>query len=162
MRAAFWFSAVIGTAARAIWWLSAGDTLDEHPDVSVLELRTIRDGLASIPDVPGVGKADKAGGDGPNAVVISWRAIFRRRDLAPLMAGYFALGYIGWVFFSWFFLYMAQVRGLDLKSSALYSMLPFLSMTVFCLVGEAMSDWLGKSYGLRADMFYVTSSGLFH
>ena len=149
-RAAFWFSAVIGVAAGAIWWLSARDTPEEHPDVSVLELQTIRDGLAFVPDGLGVGKADKAPGEGPKAVVISWRAIFRRRDLAALMAGYFAFGYIAWIFFSWFFLYMAQVRGFDLKSSALYSMLPFLSMTVFCLAGGALSDWLSKSYGLRA------------
>jgi ACS family glucarate transporter-like MFS transporter len=137
-------------AAGAIWWLSARDTPEEHPDVSVLELQTIRDGLAFVPDGLGAGKADKAGGERSKAVVISWRAIFRRRDLAALMAGYFAFGYIAWIFFSWFFLYMAQVRGFDLKSSALYSMLPFLSMTVFCLAGGALSDWLSKSYGLRA------------
>lgn len=65
------------------------------------------------------------------------------------MAGYFSFGYIAWIFFSWFFLYMAQVRGFDLKSSALFTMLPFLSMTVCCLVGGVLSDRLTRTFGLR-------------
>jgi MFS transporter, ACS family, glucarate transporter len=66
-----------------------------------------------------------------------------------LMVGYFSFGYIAWIFFSWFFLYMAQVRGFDLKASAHYSMLPFLSMTVCCLVGGVLSDQLTRRFGLR-------------
>jgi len=159
-RAAFWFSAAIGAAAGAIWWLRARDTPEEHPDVSASELRTIRDGLAAVTDGPGAGRADKKEGQIVTATVISWRAIFGRRDLAALMAGYFAFGYIAWIFFSWFFLYMAQVRGFDLKSSALYSMLPFLSMTVCCLVGGALSDWLSKRYGLRAGRSGLASVAL--
>jgi len=81
---------------------------------------------------------------------ISWKAIFSRRDLAALMAGYFSFGYIAWIFFSWFFLYMTQVRGFDLHTSALYTMMPFISMTVFCLAGGLLSDFLREKYGLRA------------
>ena len=76
---------------------------------------------------------------------ISWRAIFHRRDLPALMVGYFSFGYVAWIFFSWFFLYMAQVRGFDLKSSARYAMLPFLSMTICCLLGGVLSDRLTAS-----------------
>jgi ACS family glucarate transporter-like MFS transporter len=77
------------------------------------------------------------------------------------MAGYFSFGYIAWVFFSWFFLYMAQVRGFDLKSSARYAMLPFLCMTIFSLVGGAFSDRLTKLYGLRVGRCYLASASLF-
>ncbi len=44
---------------------------------------------------------------------------------------------------------MAQTRGVDLKSSARYAMLPFVSMTVCCLAGGALSDRLTGKYGLR-------------
>jgi len=37
----------------------------------------------------------------------------------------------------------------DLKSSANYAMLPFLSMTVCCLLGGVMSDRMTKRWGLR-------------
>lgn len=146
-RAAFWFSALIGIAAGAVWWFASRDTPEEHSAVSPLELREIRDGLSVAPSGPtptaDIPPAETA------PVAISWRAIFHRRDLIALMVGYFSFGYVAWIFFSWFFLYMAQVRGLDLKSSAHYTMLPFLSMTICCLVGGVLSDLLTRSYGLR-------------
>jgi MFS transporter, ACS family, glucarate transporter len=146
-RAAFWFSALIGVAAGAVWWIVARDTPEEHAGVSASELRQIRDGLSYA------GTVASPAADIPQIVVsptkISWRAIFHRRDLLALMAGYFSFGYVAWIFFSWFFLYMAQARGFDLKASAHYSMLPFLSMTICCIVGGILSDRLTRAYGLR-------------
>jgi ACS family glucarate transporter-like MFS transporter len=145
-RAAFWFSALIGIVAGAVWWFAARDTPEEHSAVSASELREIRDGLSFVPSAPA------PAADIPPAitpVVISWRAIFHRRDLPALMVGYFSFGYVAWIFFSWFFLYMAQVRGFDLKASARFAMLPFLSMTICCLAGGVLSDRLTRVYGLR-------------
>jgi ACS family glucarate transporter-like MFS transporter len=142
-RAAFWFSALVGLVAGAVWWYAARDTPEEHPAVSPAELRQIRDGL-TFTSTPAVSQSSDPAPSG-----ISWRAIFHRRDLPALMTGYFSFGYIAWIFFSWFFLYMAQVRGFDLKSSALYTMLPFLSMTICCLVGGVLSDRLTRNFSLR-------------
>jgi len=151
-RAAFWFSAVIGVIAGAVWWQYARDTPEEHFDVGPLELSEIRAGISgAVPEPRAVSVEDD---------VISWKAIFRRRDLPALMVGYFSFGYIAWIFFSWFFLYMAQVRGFDLKSSARYSMLPFLSMTVCCLAGGVLSDRLTSSYGLRIGRGGLASAAL--
>ncbi len=138
-RAAFWFSAVIGVVVGGVWWQSARDTPEEHPGMTPEELKEIRDGLS----FGSQGSQDQGAG------VISWSAILHRRDLPALVVGYFSFGYVAWIFFSWFFLYMAQVRGFDLKSSAQYAMLPFLCMTIFCLLGGAMSDRLTSRYGLR-------------
>jgi MFS transporter, ACS family, glucarate transporter len=143
-RAAFWFSAAIGLVVGAVWWFAARDTPEEHSRVSAAELREIREGMSFSPAA-----TVATSGSSPAKAVISWRAIFHRRDLPALMIGYFSFGYIAWIFFSWFFLYMAQVRGFDLKSSARYAMLPFLSMTVFCLVGGVLSDRITQRYGLR-------------
>ena len=44
-RAAFWFSAVLGMIASAIWWVFARDTPGEHPGVLPAECREIREGL---------------------------------------------------------------------------------------------------------------------
>lgn len=138
-RAAFWFSAAIGVLAGAIWWLSARDTPEEHPEVSTEELQTILKGLRSSQEELRPSEKSR----------VSWRAIFSRRDLAALMVGYFSFGYIAWIFFSWFFLYMTQVRGFDLHTSALFTMMPFISMTVCCLAGGLISDLLREKYGLR-------------
>ena len=153
-RSAFWFSAVVGFVAGAVWWVFARDTPEEHPGVSRAELKEIREGLGFGPSASGFSRRDWRND------AISWRAIFARKDLAALMAGYFSFGYIAWVFFSWFFLYMAQVRGYDLKASARIAMLPFLCMTIFSLVGGALSDRLTRLYGLRVGRCYLASVSL--
>jgi ACS family glucarate transporter-like MFS transporter len=133
-RSAFWFSAIVGVIAGAIWWWFARDTPEEDSSVSPDELALIREG---IPEKSVVAK-------------IPWAAMLRRPDLSALVVSYFAFGYTAWIFFSWFFLYMAQVRGFNLKASAMFSMLPFLCMTFGCLGGGALSDRITRSHGLRA------------
>jgi ACS family glucarate transporter-like MFS transporter len=54
------------------------------------------------------------------------------------------------MFFAWLYIYMAQVRGLNLKTSAAYSMLPFIAMTIGCLLGGIVSDAIAARFGLRA------------
>jgi ACS family glucarate transporter-like MFS transporter len=156
-RAAFWFSAMVGFAAAAVWWLVARDRPEEHPSVTPEELSFIQRGLAPRGDGEVAGGVTERGAANEK---ILWRAIFARRDLAALMISYFSFGYIAWVFFSWFFLYMSEARGFDLKSSARYTMLPFLCMTVFCLAGGVLSDFLVRRNGLRAGRCYLASSAL--
>jgi ACS family glucarate transporter-like MFS transporter len=148
-RSAFWFSAVIGVIAGGVWWWAARDTPEEDPRVSPSELNAIRQGVTQ----------DAAGE--PAGSAISWRAILSRRDLPALIISYFGFGYTAWIFFSWFFLYMAQVRGFNLKASALFSMLPFLSMTIGCLAGGVISDRLTKTYGLRVGRCGLASVAFF-
>jgi ACS family glucarate transporter-like MFS transporter len=151
-RSAFWFSAVVGVIAGAVWWWAARDTPEEDPRVSASELNAIRAGITQ----------DVAGKPGESAhAAISWRAILSRRDLPALFISYFGFGYTAWIFFSWFFLYMAQVRGFNLKASALFSMLPFLSMTIGCLAGGVISDRLTKTYGLRVGRCGLASVAFF-
>jgi ACS family glucarate transporter-like MFS transporter len=154
-RAAFWFSALVGFAAGAVWWQLARDKPEEHPGMTPRELKEIRDGLSfGAPGTPPPADASVS------ETRISWRAIFRRRDLAALIIGYFSFGYVAWIFYSWFFVYMTQVRGLDLKSSALYAMIPFLCITVGCLIGGALSDRLTKRFGLRVGRCGLAATAL--
>jgi MFS transporter, ACS family, glucarate transporter len=146
-RAAFWFSAGLGIAVGIAWWFMARDLPEEHPSVSDEELAESRD--VPVLQIRGRQIAAKTESS-PAKRRVSGIKFFQRRDLLALMLGYFSFGYIAWIFFSWFFLYMAQVRGLDLKASAVFAMLPFLSMTVCCLAGGALSDWIASRWGLRA------------
>ncbi len=134
-RAAFWFSAAIGVVAGIAWYLIARDTPQEHPFVLPDELRTIRAGLIEMPDAK------------PR---VPWRAILGSHTLLLLTFACFCFGYVAWIFLGWFYLYMAQARGLDLKASAIYTMFPFIAMTVFCVAGGFLGDWIASRYGLRA------------
>lgn len=153
-RAAFWFDAGLGTLGAVVWWIIARDRPEDHPMVSTAERQEIEQGLMSYAVAPA---------DAPKVAEhkISWRAMFSRIDLPALMVCYFAFGYTAWVFFNWFYLYMVQARGLNLKTSAFFSMMPFLCMTLFCLAGGVVCDWLTKMAGLRVGRCYLASVSMF-
>jgi MFS transporter, ACS family, glucarate transporter len=135
-RSSFVVSALIGFAVGAVWFVAARDTPEAHPSVSSDELTVIQKGIASA-------KASENGG------LLSWSRILSSRNVWILSLAYSCFGYVAWVFFSWFYLYLAKVRGLDLKASALYATLPFLAMAVCSPLGGATSDALTKRFGPR-------------
>ena len=141
-RWSFWICAVIGMVAGGVWYAIARNTPEEHPRVSPTELATIRSGLAVR------GGWSAAGEQVPDALP-AWRTILASKDVWSITLGYFCYGYVAWIFFTWFYKYLAKVRGLDLKASALYSMLPFLAMAVCCPLGGLISDRLTKWRGKR-------------
>jgi MFS transporter, ACS family, glucarate transporter len=135
-RSSFWVCSIIGFAAGAVWFLTARDTPAEHPGVSPSELSLIRSGLTQVePNHP--------------KQLLPWTRVVQSKEVWAVTVSYFCYGYIAWIFFSWFYRYLAKVRGLDLKASAFYTMLPFLAMLVCCLLGGAMNDRLTKWRGLR-------------
>lgn len=81
---------------------------------------------------------------------VPWARIFGSKEVLALTASYFACGYVAWLFFGWFYIYLAQVRGLNLRTSAAYSMVPFIAMTVGCFCGGVLNDWLTRRCNLRA------------
>ncbi|MBS1801679.1 MAG: MFS transporter [Acidobacteria bacterium] len=139
-RMSFWFSAVVGTLAGVVWFFIARDHPAEHPLISQAELRHIEEGIAE-PQAVSVTSEEKA--------VVPWTAMFRSRTLFALTLSYFSFGYVAWVFFAWFYIYLAEARGLDLKASAIYSMFPFLAMTICSPLGGIANDWISRRFGLR-------------
>lgn len=133
-RASFYVCAAIGVVAALVWYLIARDRPSEHPAVSAAERSHIERGLPPESSSPA----------GP----IPWGGILSSRNVWGLFWSYFAFGYVIWIFFSWFFIYLTDARGLDLKSSALFGMAPFLAMTVGCLAGGVINDAVSRRFGL--------------
>jgi ACS family glucarate transporter-like MFS transporter len=154
-RAAFWFSASLGIAVGLAWWVMARDFPEQHPSVPDAELAEVRE----LP-APQIQKAAVPANEADPTRRTSAIRFFRRSDLPALMVAYFSFGYIAWIFFSWFFLYLAKVRGLNLKTSALFTMAPFISMTVCCLAGGVLSDWIAARWGLRAGRCGLAAAAL--
>jgi len=90
---------------------------EEHSQVSPSELGKIKAGLpaASLQQKP---------------KLISWARMLKSKEVLAVTISYFTYGYVAWIFFNWFYIYLAEVRGLNLKASALYSMLPFIAMAI--------------------------------
>ena len=145
-RAAFWISAALGVIAGAVWFMAARDTPEVHPWVSARERRHIEAGLMIDPETI---ERERAGGPDAREAPLPWRAILRSREVMAMALSYFTYGYVAWIFFSWFFIYLNRVRGLNLKASALFSMLPFLAMAAGSLGGGAVSDVLTRHLGKR-------------
>ena len=153
-RSSFWVCSIIGFAAGAGWFASARDTPAEHPGVSASELTLIRSGLTQ----PSLKNDSKA--------LLPWRRVMQSKEVWAVTLSYFCYGYVAWIFFSWFYRYLAKVRGLDLKASAFYTMLPFLAMLVCCLLGGAINDRLTKWQGPRVGRcglaaFAIVLAGIF-
>jgi ACS family glucarate transporter-like MFS transporter len=148
-RTSFWVCALIGFAAGAVWYVLARNTPDEHPRVSQAELGRIHAGL----DVKRASDAD------PGA--LPWTAILKSKEVLAVTLSYFCYGYVAWIYFSWFYIYLAQARGLNLKTSALYAMLPFMAMAVCCVIGGTLNDALSRRYGLRVGRSILACIAIF-
>jgi MFS transporter, ACS family, glucarate transporter len=135
-RSSFLLSAVIGFVVGFIWFLASRDTPETHPAVSPDELAFIRAGIPRLTATQTQGR-------------LSWLTILSSLNVWRLSFAYFCFGYVAAVFFGWFYLYLARVRSLDLKSSSLYATLPFLAMAVCSPLGGIVSDALTKSLGSR-------------
>jgi ACS family glucarate transporter-like MFS transporter len=144
----FLVSAGIGLAAGAVWFLLARDRPAEHPWVDEAEARHIKEGLPT--------QVAKSG----RVEALPWKAILGSKDVLAVSLSYFCFGYVAYIFFTWFFIYLNKVRGLDLKSSSYYSMLPFIAMATCSPLGGWIGDRLTKRYGKRVGRCAVAGGGI--
>lgn len=149
-RASFWVSSLLGIAVGAVWFVIARNTPAEHPRVSSGEALLIKNGLP------------KDGGCAGDPIRMPLRSILGNRDILTVTFSYFCYGYTAYIFFSWFFIYLSSVRGLDLKQSSYYAMLPFLAMAVASASGGWASDALTAKHGKRVGRcwFAAVSTGM--
>jgi len=153
-RSSFWVCAIIGFAVGGVWLLTARDTPAEHPRVSLKELEIIQSGLTIQT------------GNAAKKQLVPWGRVLKSREVWAVTFSYFCYGYVAWIFFSWFYIYLAQVRGLNLKASAFFAMLPFLAMAACSPLGGAINDRLTKWRGPRAGRcilaaFAIVTAGVF-
>jgi MFS transporter, ACS family, glucarate transporter len=131
--AVFYVSAILGLLIAIVWYRFARDTPRQHSGVTPQERAHIEAGVpvrieGPMPPVP-------------------WRRIFTSIDVWGTALAYVGFGYAATIFSTWFFIYLKDGRGFDLKSSALLGTLPFIATTTCCLFGGVLSDWLIKRRG---------------
>ena len=143
-RWSFGGSALLGLTTAVVWYLIARDRPGEHPWMEPAEAEHIRAGLPQK----------------TAATAAPWRVIFGSRDVMALCGSYFAYGYTAWIYYTWFFIYLSKVRGMDLKTSSYYGMLPFIAMAVGSTVGGWVSDRLTKSRGKRVGRCLFTAGAM--
>lgn len=99
------------------------------------EMEVIRSGLPN--------SSDRAKG------ILPWGRILASKDFLLVTYSYFCYGYVAYIFFAWFFIYLSTVRGLNLRESSFFAMLPFIAMAICSPAGGVLSDWITRRYGKR-------------
>jgi len=142
---AFYISALIGLLVLVCWLAIVRDRPEDHPWVSAQEAEFIRKGtqVGAVKTLP-----------------VSWMKIVKDRQVALLTLSYFTYGYVAYIFFTWFFKYLSAVRGLDLKASAIYGMLPFMAMAVCSPLGGMLADYLTPRFGKRVGRCWTAAFAL--
>jgi MFS transporter, ACS family, glucarate transporter len=143
-RWSFWLSAIGGLLVAVVWHFIARDEPEQHAWVSDAEKQWITAGIGPVVKMPH----------------LPWRRAFASREVLALTASYFTFGYSAYIFFAWFFLYLVNTRGLNLKASAFYSMLPFLAMTAGSLIGGTINDFATRRFGQRLGRGGVAAVGM--
>jgi len=130
-RAALVVSAVPALAVALVWFVVA------EPLSSVSAARV-------APSVPGPGDAGRtSGASAPGTGAGPQPApTLRTRSFALLTASYTLQGYVGYIFVSWFYLYLVQERGFSLLGGAWMSSLPWVLSIVSIPLGGWISDRL--------------------
>ncbi|HMU30319.1 MAG TPA: MFS transporter [Nitrospira sp.] len=91
---------------------------------------------------------------------VPWGTIFRSRPLWWLVASYTCLGYVAYIYMSWFYLYLVNVRGIDLLRGGWLAAGPFLAILLFCPLGGWVTDKLVPTIGLRRARLSIGMLGM--
>jgi ACS family glucarate transporter-like MFS transporter len=144
---AFYLAGALGLLVAAAWWLYASDRPRDHPEVNLAEVRLIE----------GQDTTD-ATLSGPASV--PW-ALFRRTPTVWwLILSYTCLGYVAYVYMSWFYLYLVNVRGFGVLRGALYASGPFIAISLFCPLGGWATDWLAAHFGVTVGRATAGAGGM--
>ena len=132
-RHSFLLSALITFVVVLWWWRTGTDEPSENSRVSVAEQRFI----ASEREEPRFEKVDRY-----------WlKRLARSREAYMLCTSCFFMGISGFIFLTWFYTYLVQVRGISNLYSAVLTSLTYLAGAVGALFGGILCDTSVKSWG---------------
>lgn len=132
-RQSFILTAPLGFAMAILWWRYGRDYPTEHPGISAQEVEFIRSGrIAAADEDPAV-----------------WKHVLKDRNVLLLTLSYFCMNYVFWMFFSWFFVYLVQVRGFAALEGGFLATVPWLFGAVGAAIGGFWSDAVSRSRGIR-------------
>lgn len=101
---------------------------------------------------------DRSGGS--LAVMTPGEDLLKNRHLWLLTVSSFFSGYIAYIFISWFYLYLVEVRGFTLLRGSFYAALPFIAATIGFPLGGLLGDLLSVRMGTLGARRNVVIGGM--
>lgn len=139
---AFYLSAALGLLLAIIWWLLARDRPADHP-WEQNDRGTASTARRSMPS--------------PN---IPWASFRNTPTVWWLVLSYACLGYVAYIYMSWFYLYLVNVRGFNVLRGGMFAAAPFLTILISCPLGGWTTDRLALRYGLTRGRRIVGLTGM--
>jgi ACS family glucarate transporter-like MFS transporter len=96
----------------------------------------------------------------PDASTVPWKAILTTPTVWWITLSYTCLGYVAYVYMSWFYLYLVNVRGFAVLQGAFFASAPFIAMAIFCPIGGWVTDRLTTQYGVNRGRTSVGGAGM--
>ncbi len=164
---AFYSAGALGIAIALLWYWYATDLPQQHRHVNSAEAALIEETTGQLqedhPSLPShhlKGKDRDERGFKKDPLKVPWKSIFHTPTVWWLVLSYTCLGYVAYVYMSWFYLYLVNVRGFGVLRGAFFASAPFLAMAVFCPVGGWVTDKLTQTRGLNFGRASVGGSGM--
>ncbi|XP_058452667.1 putative inorganic phosphate cotransporter isoform X1 [Malaya genurostris] len=140
----FYVSGAAGLVWTVLWYFFGGNSPVEHPTITAEERDFIENSLGNQ--------------DHSKRIVTPWKAIFTSAPMIALIIAHSSHNWGFWTLLTEMPTYMKNVLGLNIKSNALLSSLPYLVMWILSFVFSPISDFLiNQNYLSR-----VTSRKLFN
>ncbi len=136
----FYLSAALGLVMGLLWWTLARDRPDQHPWAHH---------SAALTDSE---RSDR----GPTHF---WLSLFKHSTIWWLVCSYSCLGYVAYVYLSWFYLYLVNVRGFDALQGGLYASAPFWAILIGCPLGGWATDrWSARQGVTRGCLYFAVGA----
>ncbi len=137
-RTVFYSFSLLGPLWCLLWWRLGKNKPELDPKISPAELAYIKAGQ--------VVKGNQSQGSA-SSTTLSKKDIFSTPSVWGCAMCYFCTNYLFFLFMTWLPTYFAMGRGIDLKQSAIYSMLPYLVAILAYPLGGLVADAAAKRFG---------------
>ncbi|AUH02489.1 MFS transporter [Prodigiosinella confusarubida] len=145
----FYLLAVPGVVWCLLWQRLGKNRPQEDPRVSPAELAYIV-----------AGQKPDANASGNTEIPLTKRDIFSTPSVWCCSLGYFCTNYLFFLFMTWLPTYFAMGRGINLKQSAILSMLPYLVAIIAYPLGGIVTDGAVRRLGQNAGRKLTPIAGL--
>jgi len=122
-----------------LWWILARDRPEEHPWIQT-QATACRQSESPTGKVP--------------------LALLMHSPIWWLVLSYSCLGYVAYVYLSWFYLYLVNVRGFDALQGGLYASAPFWAILIGCPLGGWATDRLAGAHGVTRGRLLAGMTGM--
>ncbi|MGB4067892.1 MAG: MFS transporter [Nitrospira sp.] len=141
-QSAFYLSSGLGIGLAAIWWLLAADRPTSH------RWHHDHETGQSTTSVPVTQPS------------IPWTTFRKTPSVWWLTLSYGCLGYVAYVYMSWFYLYLVNARGFTILSGGVFAAAPFLTILISCPLGGWVTDRLAMRHGITKGRQIVGMTGM--